>query len=84
MHENKIIMLENAMHEHVITNQQSLTQKFQQKHKNPNCPKKFKKPRSKCMKDEEKKRFGPLTNKLKLGIGRKSEGMTDFGEERVL
>ena len=36
------------------------------------------------MKDEEKKRFGPLTNKLKLGIGRKSEGMTDFGEERVL
>jgi len=36
----------------------------------------------KCMKDEEKKRLGPLTNELKLGIGQNQGWKKDFGEKK--
>ena len=50
MHENMIMMLENAMHKHVRTNQQYLTQRFNKKLKNPKFFPKAWKPSSKCMK----------------------------------
>jgi len=49
MHETLLKCNENAMHEHIITNSQDATQKFQEKLKNP---KNFEKPQNlglKCM-----------------------------------
>ena len=72
MHESMIIMLENAMHEHVRTNQQNPTQKFHRKLKNPKF---FPKRENlglkclKCMKKEKKMRFRTRTKRMRLGLG---------------
>ena len=42
MHENMIIMIENAIHGHIITESQDPSQKFYQKHKNFKYPNKNK------------------------------------------
>lgn len=79
MHEHGNKMLENAMHDHMITIRSKPNPKFFTKLQKPNFPKKNLKPRSTCMKDEEKKIFRRHTNELKLGFGQKLEGMKDFG-----
>ena len=67
-----IIMLENAMHEHVRTNQQNPTQKFHRKLKNPKF---FPKRENlglkclKCMKKEKKMRFRTRTKRMRPGLG---------------
>ena len=72
MHESMIIMLENAMHEHVRTNQQNPTQKFHRKLKNPkNFPKRENLGLKcmKCMKKEKKMIFRTRTKRMRLGLG---------------
>ena len=84
MHEHGNKMLENAMHDHMITIRSKPNPKFFTKLQKPNLPKQKLKPRStcmKCMKDEEKKIFRTHTNELKLGFGQNLEGMKDFGEK---
>ena len=82
MHENMIIMLESAMHDHVISSQQNQTQNFWQNHKNPKISPKNEKSRSKCMKEDERKRFSTHTSELKFGIGRILQVKKDFGERK--
>ena len=69
IHEHVKKMLENVMHNHMISQRQNPTQEFQQNHKKP---KKFPKPKTqdtKCMKDEEKKGLRQLTKGFELGRG---------------
>ena len=73
-------MIENAMHELVITNQSKPNPKnFTKTQKPQKFPpkKKGRKPRSKrmkCMSKERKRVFRAHTKELKLGMGRKLNG----------
>ena len=60
MHETLLYCIEDAMHEHITTNTQSPTQKFNEKLKNP---KNFEKPQNlglKCMNAWKERRWEHL------------------------
>ena len=68
------------MHDHISSNTQSPTQKFQEKLKNP---KNFEKPQNlglKCMKREK---IWTLTKCFDLDIGRKAQGSKVLSEREV-
>ena len=79
-------MIENAMHELVITNQSKPNPKNFTK--TPKIsPKKGRKPRFECMKCMSKERnsgFRAHTKELKLGMGRKLNGQRDLQNKRCL
>ena len=77
-----IIMLENAMHEHVRNILAKPNPKlFTKTHPKKKKSQKFPKSRSKCMKckkDEKKKRLGSLTKGFELERGQILEGKKDL------
>ena len=77
MHETLLKCNENAMHEHITSNQQHPTQKFHKKLIKLKKPQKFQetpKPRSKCMKCMKNEGLEKHTKGEMLKLGRIQEG----------